>query len=180
MRTFALLIALSCLGAAQTSSLNAQRAHTLRAVGHYFETHLQAIQRCGVDARDSESTGGTFTFPAGRADRFYQLSYGQGFAFQVKSGQARLVWCGVYLDQPGNVASKLPGNLISAFRTPMRTLSGVLPVERGGMDVWKAFNYTLTVTKLDVQGRRTCQKSYSMPNYTLTLPSPDNLRYGCP
>ena len=180
--TLGLCLAASALAqasVAQASALNARRADTIRAVGRYFQAHPGVIGRCGVGGRDTESMGGTFAFPEGRAERFYQLSYGQGFAFRMVAGQARLVWCGLYLGQPGAVASKLPGTVVPALRTPMRTLSGIWPVERGGMEVWDAFASSLTVSRLSADGRWVCHKLHDMPG-ALALPSPDNLRYTCP
>ncbi|WP_407538211.1 hypothetical protein Q0M94_08860 [Deinococcus radiomollis] len=74
-------------------------------------------------------------FPAGRADRMYTFNDGAASAYQIRSGQARLVWCGQATDVPLNLW-KPASNVLRVLIFP-----SVRPPERYSARVpWTCFS----------------------------------------
>ncbi|GAA0521586.1 hypothetical protein [Deinococcus depolymerans] len=70
--------------------LMAQRMASKEAVQEHSRLHPTHV--CAANGGDWHTD--IVAFPAGRADRMYIFSAGAAWAFQIRSGQAALVWCG--------------------------------------------------------------------------------------
>ncbi|MEF2277853.1 hypothetical protein V3W47_06040 [Deinococcus sp. YIM 134068] len=141
--------------ASASPSLVGQRQASLDAIRRHAEVHPQTLERCGPVNWDVKTD--VIAFPVERADRVYVQEGYQGRAYQIRRGVARLVWCGAH-PQVGEQASKLGGNVERALGIPLRTASGVLPVERGGMDIFTGFAGVVTTSRMNAAGKLVCSK----------------------
>jgi hypothetical protein len=152
----ALALFLTLCGVAQAGpSMTDQRRASLDAVLRHQQSHPERVLRCGGNQGDWHTD--VIAFPAGRADRLYQLYAGAGYAYRVQGGQARLVWCGRAI-APTASNWKFSGAVRTALGFPLQTVGGALPRE-GAMTVYSAIAGRLTTRTQDAAGRVTCQKT---------------------
>lgn len=140
---------------ANTSDLARQRQASLKAVSRHAWLHRDHFLRCADP--DAEWHTDVVAFPASEAKRVYVYSFGRGYAYQILQGEAKLVWCGKTLVS-GEIPTKYAGNAARALTFPLRTISGLLPVERGAMDIYSSFAGHLTTMRMNAAGKVVCSK----------------------
>lgn len=141
--------------ASASPSLVGQRQVSLDAIRRHAEAHPRALERCGPVNWDVKTD--VIAFPVGRADRLYVQEGYQGRAYQLRRGVARLVWCGAH-PQVVEQASTLGGNAARALGVPLRTMSGVWPVEKVGLDIFTGFAGAVTTSRMNAAGKVVCSK----------------------